>query len=59
MTKEKEHNTSNQTKAGLMEKNKNKVESLDDEADKKEDPENTPKISKEKAERFHNGEPLH
>jgi hypothetical protein len=55
---EKKANKKSQTKAGMLGKKGNQAETEKDE-NKKEETENTPKISKEKAEGHHDDKPLH
>lgn len=49
MSEEKQDKTSSQTKAGLIEKHKDEVESVEDESPKEKDPRRVPEISKDKA----------
>jgi hypothetical protein len=55
---EKKASKKSQTKAGMLGKKDNQAANEKDK-NKKEDTENTPKISKEKAEGHHDDKPLH
>lgn len=55
---EKKASKKSQTKAGMLGKKGNQTETEKDK-NKKEDTENTPKISKEKTEGYHDDKPLH
>jgi hypothetical protein len=48
-----------QTKAGMLKKKGSQPEGEKDEAASAKDSDNTPKISKEKAEGHHNDKPIH
>ncbi len=59
MAEEKKDSKKRQTKAGMLEKNSTRTTTQKDKTTSEKDPENTPKISKEKAEGNHNDKPLH
>jgi hypothetical protein len=56
---EKKGRKKSQTKAGMLGKKGSQPASEKDETATEKDTENTPKISKEKAEGLHNDKPLH
>jgi hypothetical protein len=59
MAKEKKDDVKRQTKAGMLEKNSDETAGKKDNVKSKKDPENMPKISKEKAEGHHDDKPVH
>ena len=59
MTEKKNDAEKRQTKAGMMEKNGSAGRREKDKPASARDPENTPKMSKEKAEGHHEDKPIH
>jgi hypothetical protein len=59
MTKDKKEDVERQTKAGMMSRNRKTAESEKQKSEAAADAENTPKISKEKAEERDGERPLH
>ncbi|MDQ3800735.1 MAG: hypothetical protein M3384_14910 [Acidobacteriota bacterium] len=59
MTEEKKSDKKRQTKAGMLEKNSKRTSTRKSKADSAKDTENTPKISKEKAEKDTGDKPIH
>jgi hypothetical protein len=59
MTKGREESKKRETKAGLLEKNSSKSGQSKIKNNSKKDPDDTPKISKEKAEERNDERPIH
>jgi hypothetical protein len=59
MSEEKKRSSKRETKAGLMEKDSRRATSEKEETALKKDSENTPKMSKDKAENQNDERPIH
>lgn len=59
MSQEKKNSQNRETKAGMLGKNQKQTATGKDKADSEKDTENTPKISKKKAEERSDDKPLH